>query len=76
LSGKDRVMKLVFKKIPKIALYFYTIGFMVILVAMVNYFIAMPFMSSLMMQQLFIAGAIIVAIGSVTNTLFQFSKNK
>lgn len=69
-------MKLVLKKIPKIALYFYSAGFMIILTAMVNYFIATPFISALLMQQLFIAGAIIVAIGSVINTLFQFAKNK
>ena len=67
-------MKLVFKKIPKVALYFYTVGFTTILAAMVNYFIATPFFSPLLMQQLFIGGAIIVAVGSVINTLFQFAK--
>lgn len=69
-------MKLVLKKIPKVALYFYTVGFMIILTAMVNYFTDAPFISPLQMQQLFIAGAIIVAIGSVINTLFQFTKKK
>ena len=69
-------MKLVFKKIPKVALYFYTVGFMIILAAMVNYFTATHFVSPLQMQQLFIGGAIIVAIGSVINTLFQFAKKK
>jgi len=67
-------MKIVFKKIPTAALIFYLVGLIVILTAAVNYFIAVAFISSLLIQQLFIGGAIIVAIGSVINTLFQFSK--
>jgi hypothetical protein len=69
-------MKIVFNKIPKLAQFFYLAGFMVILTALINYFVDAPFISTLLMQQLFIAGAIIVAIGSVINTLFQFSKKK
>ncbi len=67
-------MKIVFNKIPKLAQYFYLSGFIVILIALVNYFVDTPFINTLLMQQLFIAGAIIVAIGSVINTLFQFGK--
>jgi len=68
-------MKLVFKKIPKLAQFFYLIGFIVILTAMANFFAVSVFLSTLLMQQLFIGGAILVAIGSVINTLAQFSKN-
>lgn len=67
-------MRLVFKTIPKLARYFYIVGFAVILTALGNYFSATEFINTLLMQQLFIGGAIIVAVGSVINTLFQFKK--
>ncbi len=65
-------MKIIFKKIPKLARYFYLVGFIVILTATANFFMTVAFMGTLLMQQLFIGGAIIVAIGSVINSLFQF----
>ncbi len=69
-------MKIVFKKIPKLAIGLYLLGLILILVAMANYFASSAFMEILLMQQLFIAGAIVVAIGSVVNTLFQFGIRK
>lgn len=68
-------MKFVFNKIPKLAQSFYIVGFAIIIVAIANYLSTVPFMEILLMQQLFITGAIVVAIGSVINTLFQFGKN-
>ncbi|MGB0496285.1 MAG: hypothetical protein ACPGJI_08005 [Kangiellaceae bacterium] len=67
-------MKIVFKKIPKLAVYFYLVGFFILIAAIVNFFASAPLLSIIATQQLFIAGAIIVAIGSVINTLHQFKK--
>ena len=67
-------MKIVFKKIPKLALSFYFFGLILLLIAIANYLIKLPFMGDLLMQQLFFVGAVIVALGSVINTLFQFKK--
>jgi len=68
-------MKIVFKKIPKIALYFYAVGFILITIGMVIFFSEALFISSILTLQIFIAGAIIVACGSVINTVFQFKKS-
>ncbi len=69
-------MKIVFKKIPKLAQYFYLIGALLIIVALSNLVVSTAYMKNIEMQQLFIIGAIIVAIGSVINTFYQFRKNK
>jgi len=68
-------MKIVFKKIPKIALYFYAVGFILIAIGMVSFFSESILISSVLTLQIFIAGAIIVACGSVINTIFQFKKS-
>ncbi|MBV1910942.1 MAG: hypothetical protein KUG78_16705 [Kangiellaceae bacterium] len=67
-------MKIIFKKIPKLALYLYILGFITIGIALANYFSNLLLMEELIMLQLFILGAIIVAIGSVVNTIYQFKK--
>jgi len=67
-------MKIVFKKIPKLALAFYLFGFIFLIIATTNYLMELPFLEGVLVQQLFIAGAIIVALGSVINTLYQFKK--
>ena len=67
-------MKFVVKKIPKLAQKFYIVGFFTICLALVNYFGEMNWFDTVVNQQVFIFGAIIVAIGSVINTIFQFKK--
>ena len=67
-------MKIVFKKIPKIAQILYVIGLILIAFALFRYFNFKELSSAVLTQQLFILGAIIVAIGSVVNTLYQFKK--
>ena len=68
------MIKIVFKKIPKLAISFYLLGLLLLTIAMTNFLMLSPFMEEVMMQQIFIAGAIIVALGSVINNLFQFKK--
>jgi len=68
-------MKIVFKKIPKIAIYFYVAGFTLIIIGMVSFFSKAIQISAVLTLQIFIAGAIIVACGSVINTVFQFKKS-
>ncbi len=67
-------MKFVVKKIPPIALAFYAIGFSTISVALFNYLGEKNWFDSVASQQIFIFGGILVAVGSVINTLFQFKK--
>jgi len=67
-------VKFVVKKIPKLAILFYIIGFLIIAIALVNYFTEMNWFDSVIIQQVFILGAIVVACGSVINTIFQFRK--
>ena len=69
-------MKIVFNKIPSLAKYFYLVGFVVLLGAMSSYFIVQIKTDQVLIQQAFIIGAIIVAIGSVINTVYQFKSKK
>jgi len=69
-------MKIVFNKIPKLAKYFYLIGFAVLSLAMGCYFSEQTIIDHLLLQQAFILGAIIVAIGSVINTIYQLKRKK
>lgn len=72
-------MRIVFNQIPKLAVYFYAIGFVVLGFSMYFFYYQPDLLAPLYLQQLFIGGAIIVAIGSVINTLYQFRtprKNK
>jgi len=71
------MMKFRFKKIPRLAIIFYALGFCLILIAMADLFIIphffiSGFLTPLVTQQIFIAGAIIVALGSVINNLYHF----
>ncbi|MFT6731981.1 MAG: hypothetical protein ACJAS9_000156 [Polaribacter sp.] len=75
ISFWENSMKVVFKKIPKAALYFYAIGLVLIIIGLLSFFSESKLMSAVLTQQVFISGAIIVACGSVINTIFQF-KNK
>lgn len=70
------LVQIVFKKIPKLAKIFYTIGFSILIVALILFFNFKNLLSLVQIQQAFIGGAIIVAIGSVINTLYQFKKPK
>lgn len=65
-------MSIIFKKIPKLALVFYTIGFIILMATLAVYFYIPSMVSVILLQQAFIGGAIIVAIGSIINTIFQF----
>ena len=81
MFGSILVLRIVFKKIPKVAVLFYCIGFLTILVAMYLFFKQPRFMSAdndqlILMQQVFIAGAIIVALGSVINNIYQFKRKQ
>jgi len=67
-------MKIAFKKIPRLALAFYLLGLLFLSIAVVNYLSEAPFIEDILMQQIFIVGAVIVTLGSVFNTLFQFKK--
>ena len=69
-------MNIVFNKIPKLAKIFYCVGFVLIIVSMVLYFYYPNFIDPIKLQQAFIGGAIIVAVGSVVNTLHQFKRPK
>lgn len=69
-------MRIVFKKIPKLAIAFYVAGFFTLLFALFYLLYRPGFFEAVALQQIFIAGAIIVALGSVINNLYQFkSKN-
>ncbi len=69
-------MKFVFKRIPKASMICYLLGFLAIAVALVNYWSDNPLISAVLMLQIFLAGAIVVAIGSVINSLYQFKRPK
>ncbi len=65
-------MKIVFKEIPKLAVYFYAFGFIILIIALINFFTGAIGFENILTQQLFIGGAIVVALGSVINTVYQF----
>ena len=67
-------MKLKFNKVPKPAVYCYLIGFIILTVAFAIYTFELGLISSVTNIQIFIVGAIIIVIGSVINTLYQFRK--
>jgi hypothetical protein len=67
-------LKIVFKKIPKLAQYFYWVGFFLIISAFTLYFLRLHWLDEVTLQQLFIGGAIVVAMGSVINTFTQLGK--
>lgn len=69
-------MQIVFKKIPTLAKIFYLIGFSILITTLILFFNFKNLLSLVRIQQAFISGAIIVAIGSVINTLYQFKKPK
>ncbi len=70
------MIKLVFKPIPKLAIGCYLLGLIGILISLFNYFSPTPFLDKVTMLQVFLAGAIVVAIGSVINSLYQFKRPK
>jgi len=69
-------MRIVFKKIPKIALWFYGFGFFLIGGAFLAYSYLVQQISLVLIQQCFILGAILVALGSSINTIAQFKRKK
>ena len=69
-------MYIVFKKIPKLAIIFYCIGFAILTTALYLYFYTPNLLEPAVNQQIFIGGAIIVALGSVINNIYQFKSKK
>ena len=69
-------MKIVIKKIPTAAKIFYLVGFVILGSCLLIYFRFPNWLPIVVLQQTFIAGAIIVAIGSVINTIYQFGKHR
>jgi hypothetical protein len=67
-------MKLVFKKIPKIAICFYLVGFTFVFFGFFHFIGKWQIISEIENLQMFIGGAIVIAIGSVINLLFQLKK--
>jgi uncharacterized membrane protein len=62
-------MKFIIVKPPTLSLWCYAIGFIVLLLAVSHHYFGLRWLSVLVQQQLFLAGAIIVAVGSVINWL-------
>ena len=69
-------MKIVFGKIPTAAKCFYFVGLLFIIPAMILFFYFPSLLTPVRLQQLFLLGAILVAVGSVVNTIFQFKDPK
>lgn len=69
-------MKIVINKIPTAAKIFYLVGFVILGCCLLIYFQFPNWLSAVRLQQVFIAGAIIVAVGSVINTIYQFGKHR
>jgi len=67
-------LRIVINKIPRLAVIFYLIGFCLIITALVFFFYWPSLFAPVKLQQTFIAGAILVAVGSVVNTLYQFRR--
>jgi len=65
-------LKITFKKIPTLAKLFYLVGFIIIVISYLNYDNGYQWFTTLETQQFFIFGAIVVAIGSIINSLYQF----
>ena len=68
-------MQIVFNKIPRLALVFYAVGFLVLTISLILFFYFPEFILPIRLQQSFIGGAILVAVGSVINTLYQFRRH-
>lgn len=64
-------MQIVFKKIPPLAKWLYMFGFVLLLLAMLVFFQFPNAFNPVYVQQAFIIGAIIVALGSVVNLITQ-----
>jgi len=69
-------MQIVFHKIPRLAKLFYLIGFIIVTLSMIIFFNYPSLVAPVRLQQAFIGGAIIVALGSVINTIHQFKRPK
>lgn len=68
------MIKFTFKKPPRVSLYCYSIGFIIITVTMLHQFAQWQLLSVVINQQLFMLGAIIVAVGSLFNWLLPLWK--
>lgn len=68
-------MRIVMKKIPTLAKWFYLVGFFILAIAMLVFFYLPSLLNPVHVQQGFIAGAIIVAMGSVVNLIVQLKPN-
>ena len=69
-------MKIVFKKIPRSAIIFYVIGLLLLSVSISCMLFFATLFDAVRLQQVFLLGAIIIAVGSVINTLYQFRPKK
>jgi len=69
-------VRIVINKIPKPAIICYLVGFVILGVCLLIYFKFPDWVPMFRLQQAFIGGAIIVAIGSVINTIYQFGRKQ
>lgn len=69
-------MKFVFKKPPQLAIYCYSLGFALIIFALLHQFFDWQWLSVVRNQQVFIIGAIIVAAGSLFNWILPLIKKR
>ncbi|WP_196139889.1 hypothetical protein [Aliikangiella sp. G2MR2-5] len=65
-------MHIQFKRVPRLAVVFYLVGLAVIGVTLLIYHYFPEWLPVQRIQQAFIGGAIIVAVGSVINSFYQF----
>jgi len=69
-------MNVTFKKPPTLSLICYAIGFILIVPTVIHQLNDWNWLSFTLNQQLFLAGAIVVAIGSVINWWHSFFKKQ
>jgi hypothetical protein len=69
-------MKFVFKKPPQVAVYCYCFGFVLIAFTMLHQYLDWQWLSLVRNQQIFILGAITVALGSLFNWLLPLIKKR
>jgi hypothetical protein len=69
-------MKFVFKKPPPVAVYCYSFGFVLIAFTMLHQYLDWQWLSLVRNQQIFILGAITVALGSLFNWLLPLIKKR
>ncbi len=67
-------MKIKFAPVPRLAKICYLAGFVLIIVSMYFLLSESQLLSIVLLQQIFIVGAIVVTLGSAINLYYQFRK--